>query len=85
MDLQTEKLKLIDWISKQDDESVIAWLSELVQLRNDSSSKVIGPQFPDNDDHKRILDQRLQEHHLDPNSGKPWSALKSELNSRYGL
>lgn len=34
--------------------------------------------------HKKILDQRLADHKKNPNSGREWSAVKSELRAKYG-
>jgi hypothetical protein len=36
-------------------------------------------------EHKTILDQRLQSHHENPDSGKSWNEVKSSLKDKYGL
>jgi len=34
---------------------------------------------------KAILDQRLEDHKTNPESGRSWSAVKSDLRAKYGL
>jgi len=36
------------------------------------------------EEHKKILDQRLADHKADPETGKDWTELKSELRTKYG-
>ena len=36
-------------------------------------------------ENKRILDERLENHKQNPNSGKHWKELKQELKLNYGL
>jgi len=36
-------------------------------------------------EHKEILDQRLQQHTENPNSGKSWDTVKNSLKDKYGL
>ncbi|WBV54341.1 addiction module protein [Chryseobacterium gambrini] len=35
--------------------------------------------------HQKILDQRLEEHQKNPNSGKSWSEVKNSLKEKHGL
>lgn len=37
------------------------------------------------DEHKKILTERLESHKQNPNTGKNWDTVKSELSTRYGL
>lgn len=37
------------------------------------------------DEQKEILDIRLANHHADPQSGRNWSSLKSELSLKYDV
>ena len=34
--------------------------------------------------HKKILDERLADHKENPDSGREWSEVKSELGAKYG-
>ncbi len=33
------------------------------------------------DDHKRILDERIEAYHKNPNLGSPWSEVKARIRS----
>lgn len=35
--------------------------------------------------HKRILDERLKFHALNPNDGKPWEEVRNVIAQRYGI
>ena len=37
------------------------------------------------EDHKAILDERLQEHVENPTAGNSWSDVRQELRKEYGL
>jgi len=34
------------------------------------------------EEHKKILDERLSEHHADPNSGSSWKEVKARIEKR---
>ncbi|WP_454060736.1 addiction module protein [Elizabethkingia ursingii] len=36
-------------------------------------------------EHKAILDERLEEHEKNPNSGKSWKDVRLECKNEYGL
>ena len=36
------------------------------------------------EEHRKILDQRLADHKTNPDSGRDWEVLKSELRKKYG-
>ena len=36
-------------------------------------------------EHKAILDQRIEQHKENPDSGKPWNDVKNSLKEKYGL
>lgn len=38
-----------------------------------------------NSEHKAILDQRIEQHKENPNSGKSWNDVKNSLKEEYGL
>ncbi len=35
--------------------------------------------------HKKILDDRLQQHRENPEEGKPWAEVRSLLKDKYGV
>lgn len=81
MDLQAE----IKWIQKElkdvKDPMLIEAFKNLLQYRKNVS----GDTYEISDEHKEILDQRLEDHKANPDAGKSWTELKSDLRTKYGV
>jgi len=37
------------------------------------------------EEHKKILDQRLEDHKTNPTLGRDWDEVKTELSAKYGI
>lgn len=73
MDLQAEKLDLIQWLAQLTDEKLI---HKIKALRNEKAND-----FVLTDAHKKILDERLESHKLNPNQGSSWEDVKRRITS----
>ena len=62
------------------DERLLMLIKELVETYKKGEA---GHNFPK--EQQKVLDQRLADHLSEPNTGKEWSGLRSELRSKYGL
>jgi len=70
--------KLLDFIANAD-EKYLKRISDFVERSNQEDNYVVS------DEHKKILDQRLESHKANPTLGRDWNELKSELSVKYGL
>lgn len=61
----------------QADERILHIINEIITT--DSKEKGLS------ENHKAILDERLQEHLENPTSGKSWNDVRQELRKEYGL
>ena len=59
------------------DENHLKQMDDLIN-ENRSDSEI-------SDEHKQILDERLEQHKANPKSGRSWGEIKSELSSKYGV
>lgn len=69
MNLQAEKIKLIEWLVSIEDTKLIEKISSLRVEYMDQVSE----------EEKRLLDGRLQSHKDQPSEGSEWNGLKAEL------
>ena len=74
------KKQLISYIDTAD-ERLLKLIQALVETyqQNEPGSY---DEIPD--EHKKILDRRLEEHEKNPADGKEWAALKSDWRTKYG-
>ena len=72
------KRSVHDYIDNADDR-LLKLIKALVETYQEEES---GQDITD--EQKRILDQRLADHKADPESGKDWTQLRSELRTKYG-
>lgn len=81
MDLQGD----IKWIQNElndvKDPKIIETFKKLLKNRR----KIGVPSYELTAEQKTILDQRLEDHKTNPESGRSWSAVKSDLRAKYGL
>ncbi len=81
MDLQGD----IKWIQNElnnvKDPKIIETFKKLLKNRR----KVSEPSYELTAEQKAILDQRLEDHKANPESGRSWSAVKSDLRAKYGV
>jgi NADPH:quinone reductase-like Zn-dependent oxidoreductase len=71
------KKKVIDYIDNADDR-LLKLIKALVETYQEEEND-----FEISEEHKKILDQRLADHKANPNGGKDWTELKSELRTKY--
>jgi len=81
MDLQAE----IQWIQTALLESKDPTFIEAVKNMIQSMRKIKESSYEISEAHKLILDERLAEHMANPNSGRSWDEVKSDLQSKYGV
>jgi len=81
MDLQAE----IKWIQTALLESKDPTFVEAVKNMIKSMRKIKDSSYQISDEHKAILDERLNDHKANPNNGRSWNEVRSDLKSRYGL
>lgn len=81
IDLQAE----IKWIQTALTESKDPTFVEAVKNMIKSMRKVKESAYQIPDEHKLILDQRLADHRANPDSGKSWNEVKSNLKAKYGI
>ena len=74
MEAKEKRIALAKWILETD-ENVLNEVEAIYNLSNNTIS----------DEHKKILDRRLEIHKEDPTSGKNWSELKIGLSKKYGI
>jgi hypothetical protein len=74
MDAQEKRKALAKWILETD-ENVLNEVEAVYNLTNNIIS----------DEHKKILDHRLELHKENPTSGKDWNELKADLSTKYGV
>jgi putative addiction module component (TIGR02574 family) len=72
MNLQAEKLDLIQWLAQLSDEKLI---HKIKALRNEKATALT-------DAHKKILDKRLESHELNPTQGSSWVDVKKRVQSK---
>lgn len=73
MDIQSEKLELINWLTSLNDQSIIAKIKALRSEKEETSLS---------SEHKNILDQRLASHSEDPEKGSSWEEVKQRIGSK---
>ncbi len=80
MDLKAD----IKWIQKElkdvKDPTLIEAFKNLLQYRK----KVTESSYEISEEHKAILDERLADHKANPESGRSWEEVKSDLQAKYG-
>ncbi len=81
MDIQAE----IQWIHTALTESKDPAFIEAVKHMIKSMRKVKESSYEISEEHKLILDQRLADHAANPDSGRSWGDVRSDLQSKYGL
>lgn len=81
MDLQAE----IKWINTALLESKDPTFIKAVKNMIKSMRNVKESSYEISEEHKLILDQRLAEHAANPNSGRSWNEVKSDLQAKYGI
>lgn len=74
MNTEEKRKALAKWILESD-ENILNEVETVYNIHNTVIS----------DEHKRILDQRYKDHQENPNTGKNWNKVKSELTSKYGF
>lgn len=76
MNTEEKRKTLAKWILETD-ENVLNEVEAVYKVH--SKSEEIS------DAHKVILDERLKLHKENPNRGRNWNEVKSELSSKYGV
>jgi hypothetical protein len=80
MDLQAEKLDLIQWLVQLSDENLIRKISA---LRNEKNSSVDqSKNYSINEAHQSILEERIKSHEYSPESGSDWKEVKKRITSK---
>lgn len=74
MNTQDKKIALAKWILNSD-ENVLNEVEAIYKTFTNTISE----------EHKKILDERLEEHLKNPNQGNDWQNVKARLESKYGL
>lgn len=74
MDNQEKRKALAKWILETD-ENV---LNEVEAIYNVSASNI-------SENHKKLLDKRLEDHLKNPNKGRVWSEVKMDLSKKYAI
>lgn len=74
----SRRISRIQELLKVADESVLKKVEELLEQGDlmQAESKL-------SDEHKRIIDARLAQHHSNPTEGRPWDEVKAEIKSKY--
>ncbi|MFD2035643.1 addiction module protein [Belliella marina] len=70
MDIQTIKIDLIHWLTKLDDASLLEKLQSLKEKH----------EFGLGEDHKKILDERLELYEQNPDELIDWEDIVNELD-----
>jgi hypothetical protein len=70
-----EKRKTLNKQNSETDKNV---LNEVAAIYNVSDNII-------SDEHKKILDHRLELHKENPTSGKDWNQIKADLSTKYGI
>jgi len=78
MDLQADIKWIQQELSEVKNQNLIEAIKNLLYFRNNKNNTPY--QVPE--EHKKILDERLANHQSNPNSGKPWKQLKSDLERK---
>lgn len=73
MDLQSEKLSLIQWLTQLSDKTVI---NKIIAIRNEKDHTILTAA------HKDILDERLANHEENIESGSSWEDVKQRISSK---
>ena len=74
MNIEEKRKELAKWILETD-ENV---LNEVEAIYNVTTSNL-------SDKHKKILDERLENHIKNPKRGKDWNELKADLSKKYAI
>ncbi len=81
MDLQTDIKWILNELKDVKDPTLIEAFKNMLQYRR----KVSESSYEISDEHKDILDQRLSDHKANPNSGRSWKDIKSDLQAKHGI
>ncbi|MEW7279206.1 addiction module protein [Aquimarina sp. 2201CG1-2-11] len=81
MDLQADIKWILEELKDVKDPTLIEAFKNMLQYRR----KVSEPSYEVSDDHKKILDQRLADHKANPNSGRSWKDIKTDLQAKHGI
>lgn len=74
MTSEEKRKTLAKWILETD-ENV---LNEVEAIYNVSTNNI-------SEEHKKILDQRLENHLKNPDNGRNWTEIKADLSKKYAL
>lgn len=78
MDIQAEKLDLIQWMAQLTDEHVIEQIKALRGGRSKTEEK---EEIALSAAHRKILDDRLRVHRENPESGSSWKDVRQRVTS----
>lgn len=79
MNIETAKLELMHLLLQTQKESLI------IKLRKVFEEEQELPSYEIPESHKAILDKRLAAHEANPNDGRSWKDVKTDLKAKYGL
>lgn len=72
------KKNVLDYVNNADDR-LLRMIKALVESYRETDEH---PEL--SEAHKKILDQRLADHKENPDSGRDWPEVRSELRAKYG-
>ena len=81
MDLQADIKWILEELKDVKDPTLIEAFKNMLKYRR----KVSESSYEISDKHKEILDQRLADHKANPNSGRSWKEVKSNLQAKHGI
>ncbi|WP_299441258.1 addiction module protein [uncultured Aquimarina sp.] len=81
MDLQADIEWILEELKDVKDPTLIEAFKNMLKYRR----KVSESSYEISDEHKNILDQRLADHKANPNSGRSWREVKSDLQSKHRI
>ncbi len=81
MDLQADIKWILEELKDVKDPTLIEAFKNMLKYRR----KVSESSYEISDEHKEILDQRLADHKANPNSGRSWKEVKSNLQAKHGI
>jgi putative addiction module component (TIGR02574 family) len=77
MNVEAEKLELIEMLLNIDQEEILLKIKEILHQNSSDISL--------SEEQKQLLDKRLEKHHLNPKEGANWQDFRKEIKSEYGL
>jgi putative addiction module component (TIGR02574 family) len=72
MDIQAEKLSLIQWLAELTDEGIIG---KIKNIQREKGSQI-------SDELKATLDDRLRRYRENPNEGQSWEEVRKQISSK---